>query len=99
MIRSEAREEENLALVKSWMGTIPMDLDILIMDEIGKNISGAGDILADFVHDQDVEIHRDGAHPALDQRQVLLLARFRSDHGRNRQEYLRRRRYSCRFRP
>jgi hypothetical protein len=38
----EAREEENLALVKSWMGTIPMDLDILIMDEIGKNISGAG---------------------------------------------------------
>jgi hypothetical protein len=38
----EAREEENLALVKSWMATIPMDLDILIMDEIGKNISGAG---------------------------------------------------------
>jgi hypothetical protein len=38
----ETREEENLALVKSWMATIPMDLDILIMDEIGKNISGAG---------------------------------------------------------
>jgi hypothetical protein len=38
----EAREEENLALVKTWMGKIPMDLDILIMDEIGKNISGAG---------------------------------------------------------
>ena len=38
----EQREEENLALVKSWMGRIPMDLDILIMDEIGKNISGAG---------------------------------------------------------
>jgi hypothetical protein len=38
----EAREEENLALVKSWMAKIPMDLDILIMDEIGKNISGAG---------------------------------------------------------
>ena len=35
----EAREEENLALVKSWMAKIPMDLDILIMDEIGKNIS------------------------------------------------------------
>src|SRR5215471_18517793 len=34
----EAREEENLALVKSWMGRIPADLDILIMDEIGKNI-------------------------------------------------------------
>src|ERR1035437_9620383 len=27
----EAREEENLALVKTWMATIPMDLDILIM--------------------------------------------------------------------
>jgi hypothetical protein len=38
----EQREEENLALVKSWMGKIPFDLDILIMDEIGKNISGAG---------------------------------------------------------
>ncbi len=38
----EQREEQNLALVKSWMGRIPMDLDILILDEIGKNISGAG---------------------------------------------------------
>ena len=38
----EAREEQNLALVKSWMAKIPMDLDILVMDEIGKNISGAG---------------------------------------------------------
>jgi hypothetical protein len=38
----ETREEENLALVKTWMAKIPMDLDILIMDEIGKNISGAG---------------------------------------------------------
>ncbi|HEV2445312.1 MAG TPA: hypothetical protein VGS58_05300 [Candidatus Sulfopaludibacter sp.] len=38
----EQREEENLALVKSWMGRIPMDLDILVLDEIGKNISGAG---------------------------------------------------------
>jgi hypothetical protein len=38
----EQREEENLALVKSWMAKIPMELDILIMDEIGKNISGAG---------------------------------------------------------
>jgi hypothetical protein len=38
----EQREEENLALVKSWMARIPMNLDILIMDEIGKNISGAG---------------------------------------------------------
>src|SRR5215471_12967025 len=38
----EQREEELLSLVKSWMGKIPMDLDILILDEIGKNISGAG---------------------------------------------------------
>ncbi|HTS61571.1 MAG TPA: hypothetical protein VMH28_06080 [Candidatus Acidoferrales bacterium] len=38
----EQREEENLALVKSWMAKIPFDLDILVMDEIGKNISGAG---------------------------------------------------------
>jgi hypothetical protein len=38
----EQREEENLALVKSWMAQVPMDLDILILDEIGKNISGAG---------------------------------------------------------
>ena len=38
----EQREEELLRLVKSWMGRIPMDLDILILDEIGKNISGAG---------------------------------------------------------
>jgi hypothetical protein len=38
----EQREEENLALVKSWMAKIPIDLDILILDEIGKNISGAG---------------------------------------------------------
>jgi hypothetical protein len=38
----EQREEENLELVKSWMAKIPMDLDILILDEIGKNISGAG---------------------------------------------------------
>lgn len=38
----EQREEENLALVKTWMGRIPTDLDILVLDEIGKNISGAG---------------------------------------------------------
>jgi len=39
----EQREEELLALVKSWMGKIPVPhLDILILDEIGKNISGAG---------------------------------------------------------
>jgi len=38
----EQREEENLALVKSWMARVPMDVDILVLDEIGKNISGAG---------------------------------------------------------
>jgi len=38
----ERREEENLELVKSWMAKIPMDLDVLVLDEIGKNISGAG---------------------------------------------------------
>ncbi len=38
----EQKEEELLALTKSWMGRIPCDLDILILDEIGKNISGAG---------------------------------------------------------
>jgi hypothetical protein len=38
----EKKEEENLALVKSWMGRIPFPLDILILDEIGKNYSGAG---------------------------------------------------------
>ena len=40
--RMEGREEELLALTKSWMGRIPMPLDVLIVDEIGKNISGAG---------------------------------------------------------
>jgi hypothetical protein len=38
----EAREEANLALVKSWMAHLPVDADVLILDEIGKNISGAG---------------------------------------------------------
>lgn len=39
----EQREEELLALAKSWMGHVPVpELDILILDEIGKNISGAG---------------------------------------------------------
>ena len=38
----EQREEENLELVKSWMGKIPVDLDILIVDEMGKEISGGG---------------------------------------------------------
>jgi hypothetical protein len=39
----ERREEELLALAKSWAGRIPVvELDLLIVDEIGKNISGAG---------------------------------------------------------
>jgi hypothetical protein len=38
----EQREAADLALVKTWMPRIPSDADILILDEIGKNISGAG---------------------------------------------------------
>ena len=39
----EQKEEQLLATAKSWMGKIPVrQLDILILDEIGKNISGAG---------------------------------------------------------
>jgi len=39
----EQREEENLQLVKSWMPRIPVpELDLLILDEIGKEISGSG---------------------------------------------------------
>jgi hypothetical protein len=39
----ERKEEELLELVKSWMGRIPLaEVDLLIVDEMGKNISGAG---------------------------------------------------------
>ncbi len=38
----EQREEELLALAKSWMPRLPCDLDVLIVDEMGKNISGTG---------------------------------------------------------
>ena len=38
----EQRDEENLALVKSWMPRLPCDLDVLIVDEMGKSISGTG---------------------------------------------------------
>jgi len=39
----ERREEELLALVKSWMAKIPVpEVDVLILDEIGKNVSGSG---------------------------------------------------------
>ena len=39
----EKREEQLLELVKSWMGRIPVnELDVLVVDEMGKNISGAG---------------------------------------------------------
>lgn len=38
-----AREEKLLRDVKSWMAKLPArEIDILIVDEIGKNISGAG---------------------------------------------------------
>ncbi len=38
----EQRDEENLALAKSWMPKLPCDVDVLIVDEMGKNISGTG---------------------------------------------------------
>ena len=39
----ERREEELLALAKSWMARLPLKrLDLLIVDQIGKDISGAG---------------------------------------------------------
>ncbi|MBV8551580.1 MAG: hypothetical protein JOY54_09785 [Acidobacteriaceae bacterium] len=38
-----AKEEQLLSEVKSWKANLPApDIDILIVDEIGKNISGAG---------------------------------------------------------
>jgi len=41
--RMEAREEELLAQVKQWQPRIPVaHLDLLILNEIGKSISGAG---------------------------------------------------------
>jgi hypothetical protein len=39
----ETREAELLKLAKSWMARLPFDLvDILLVDEMGKNISGTG---------------------------------------------------------
>ncbi len=39
----EEQEEKLLALAKSWQGHVPVrELDMLILDEIGKEISGAG---------------------------------------------------------
>ena len=38
----EQRDEEHLALAKSWMPRLPCDLDVLVVDEMGKNISGTG---------------------------------------------------------
>ena len=38
----EHREEELLALAKSWMPRIPVDLDVLMVNELGKNFSGSG---------------------------------------------------------
>jgi hypothetical protein len=40
--RVEARDEANLAIAKSWMPRLPCDVDVLIVDEMGKNISGTG---------------------------------------------------------
>jgi hypothetical protein len=38
----ESSDEELLVRVRGWMGRIPLPLDVLIVDEIGKNISGSG---------------------------------------------------------
>lgn len=38
----EARDEVNLTLAKSWMPAFPCGVDVLIVDRIGKNISGTG---------------------------------------------------------
>jgi hypothetical protein len=38
----ETKEEQLLILAKSWMGRLPFDLDLLIVDEVGKTYSGAG---------------------------------------------------------
>jgi hypothetical protein len=38
----EQREQENLELARSWMATVPVDLDLLVLDEIGKQFSGGG---------------------------------------------------------
>ncbi|HEU4939691.1 MAG TPA: hypothetical protein VFT39_24750 [Vicinamibacterales bacterium] len=38
----EQRDEQNLELAKSWMPKLPCDLDVLIVDQMGKNISGTG---------------------------------------------------------
>jgi hypothetical protein len=38
----EERDEAHLALAKSWMPKLPCDLDVLIVDQMGKNISGTG---------------------------------------------------------
>jgi hypothetical protein len=38
----ERRERENVALVKTWMPRLPADLDVLVVDELGKDISGSG---------------------------------------------------------
>jgi hypothetical protein len=48
------REEKLLALAKSWMPRIPVPaVDVLIVDEIGKNISGTG---------MDLKVVNRGAH-------------------------------------
>ncbi len=38
----ERTDEELLVQVRGWMGRLPFPLDVLIVDEIGKNISGSG---------------------------------------------------------
>lgn len=53
----EQREEQLQDLVKSWMGRIPVKaVDVLIVDEIGKNISGAG--MDTKVINRSIQCHR-----------------------------------------
>jgi len=40
--RMLAQEEELLEICKAWAPALPFDLDLLVIDEIGKHISGAG---------------------------------------------------------
>jgi hypothetical protein len=53
----EQREEQLQDLVKSWMGKIPVKaVDLLIVDEMGKNISGAG--MDTKVINRSIQCHR-----------------------------------------
>ncbi len=63
----ERTDEELLLEVRGWMGRIPFPLDVLIVDEIGKNISGSGmdsKVVNRSVHGESNPWHDDAAHGA-----------------------------------